>query len=80
MIAPKAKDLADRLSDHFETRVKVELGRTKGKIVIEFATIDDLERIVALIDKQPETVSHAPREYRQNDIQGEVVAGAAASA
>jgi hypothetical protein len=50
MVAPKVKDLADRLSDHFDTRVRVELGRTKGKIVIEFATIDDLERIVALID------------------------------
>ena len=51
MVAPKVKDLADRLSDHFDTRVRVELGRTKGKIVIEFATIDDLERIVALIDR-----------------------------
>jgi ParB family chromosome partitioning protein len=57
MVAPKAKDLADRLSDHFETRVKVELGRTKGKIIIEFATVDDLERIVALIDgPRPEPV------------------------
>jgi ParB family chromosome partitioning protein len=76
MVAPKAKDLADRLSDHFETRVKVELGRTKGKIVIEFATVDDLERIVALIEKQPD----AAAEYRQNDIQEEVGAGSAASA
>jgi ParB family chromosome partitioning protein len=76
MVAPKAKDLADRLSDHFETRVKVELGRTKGKIVIEFATVDDLERIVALIEKQPD----AAEEYRQNDIQEEVGAGSAASA
>jgi ParB family chromosome partitioning protein len=50
LVAPKVKDLADRLSDHFDTRVRVELGRTKGKIVIEFATIDDLERIVALIE------------------------------
>ena len=63
IVAPKAKDLADRLSDHFETRVKVELGRAKGKIIIEFATVDDLERIVALIEKQPEPVS-APKEYR----------------
>jgi ParB family transcriptional regulator, chromosome partitioning protein len=47
LVAPKAKDLADRLSDHFETRVRVDLGKTKGKITIEFATIDDLERIVA---------------------------------
>jgi ParB family transcriptional regulator, chromosome partitioning protein len=44
--APALKDLADRLSDIFETRVKVELGQRKGKIVVEFATLDDLERIV----------------------------------
>lgn len=76
MVAPKAKDLADRLSDHFETRVKVELGRTKGKIVIEFATVDDLERIVGLIERQPD----AAEEYRQSDIHEEVGAGSAASA
>jgi len=75
IVAPKAKDLADRLSDHFETRVKVELGRTKGKIIIEFATVDDLERIVALID-QPAKLAE---QYRQSDIQEEVAAGAAAS-
>jgi ParB family chromosome partitioning protein len=45
-VAPALRVLADRLSDRFETRVKVELGRTKGKITVEFATIDDLERIV----------------------------------
>ena len=44
--APGLRHLADRLSDLFETRVKVELGRRKGKIVVEFATIDDLDRIV----------------------------------
>jgi ParB family transcriptional regulator, chromosome partitioning protein len=44
--APGLRHLADRLSDLFETRVKVELGRRKGKIVVEFATVDDLERIV----------------------------------
>jgi ParB family chromosome partitioning protein len=76
IVAPKAKDLADRLSDHFETRVKVELGRTKGKIIIEFATVDDLERIVALIGSQPD----ASDQYRQSDIQEEVGAGATASA
>jgi ParB family chromosome partitioning protein len=43
---PSLRHLADRLSDLFETRVKVELGRRKGKIVVEFATTDDLERIV----------------------------------
>jgi ParB family chromosome partitioning protein len=45
-VAPALGVLANRLSDRFETRVKVELGRSKGKITVEFATIDDLERIV----------------------------------
>ena len=45
-VAPALRHLSDRLSDLFETRVKVEMGRTKGKITVEFATIDDLERIV----------------------------------
>ena len=80
MVAPKVKDLADRLSDHFDTRVRVELGRTKGKIVIEFARIDDLERIVALIEPLPD----ATEEYRQIDIkeggvEEEAGAGSAAS-
>ncbi|HEX2774196.1 MAG TPA: ParB/RepB/Spo0J family partition protein [Micromonosporaceae bacterium] len=47
--APGLADLADRLSDRFDTRVKVDLGRSKGKITIEFATVDDLERIVSII-------------------------------
>jgi ParB family transcriptional regulator, chromosome partitioning protein len=44
--APGLDDLAGKLSDRFETRVKVELGRRKGKIIVEFASLDDLERIV----------------------------------
>lgn len=39
-------ELAGRLSDRFNTRVKVNMGATKGKIAIEFATIDDLNRIL----------------------------------
>jgi ParB family chromosome partitioning protein len=45
-VAPALKDLADKLSDVFDTRVKVELGQRKGKIVVEFGSLDDLERIV----------------------------------
>jgi ParB family chromosome partitioning protein len=45
-VAPRLNDIAARLSDHFDTRVKVDLGRSKGKIVVEFASLDDLERIV----------------------------------
>jgi ParB family transcriptional regulator, chromosome partitioning protein len=47
--APALSELADRLSDHFDTRVKVDLGRSKGKITIEFATVDDLERIAGIL-------------------------------
>ena len=47
--APGLSHLADRLSDLFETRVKVEMGRHKGKIVVEFATTGDLERIVKMM-------------------------------
>jgi ParB family chromosome partitioning protein len=48
-VAPKLEVLANRLADRFETRVKVDLGRSKGRIIVEFASIDDLERIVALM-------------------------------
>lgn len=48
--APRLADLATRLSERYDTRVKVELGRSKGKITVEFATIDDLERIVKMLD------------------------------
>ncbi|GAA4372618.1 ParB/RepB/Spo0J family partition protein [Nocardioides caricicola] len=49
-VAPGLSDLAERLSDRFETRVKVDLGRAKGKITVEFATLDDLQRIVDIMD------------------------------
>lgn len=52
--APALNDLADRLSDRFDTRVKVDIGRNKGKITIEFATVDDLERIVSMIGVEEE--------------------------
>ncbi|MBG0826966.1 ParB/RepB/Spo0J family partition protein [Planomonospora sp. ID67723] len=49
---PSLRRLADRLSDHFETRVKVDFGRRKGRIVVEFATIDDLERIISTMSPE----------------------------
>ncbi|MEI8056666.1 MAG: ParB/RepB/Spo0J family partition protein [Actinomycetes bacterium] len=48
--APGLADIADQLSERLETRVRVESGKTKGKITIEFATLDDLRRIVSTID------------------------------
>ena len=46
-VTPALNELADRLSDVFDTRVKVELGQRKGKLVVEFSSLEDLERIVA---------------------------------
>ncbi|MFI6106166.1 ParB/RepB/Spo0J family partition protein [Streptomyces sp. NPDC051310] len=48
-VSPALTDLASRLSDRFETRVKVDLGQKKGKIVVEFASIDDLDRILGTL-------------------------------
>jgi ParB family transcriptional regulator, chromosome partitioning protein len=47
--APALRDLAERLSDTLDTRVRVDLGRRKGRITVEFASVDDLERIVGVI-------------------------------
>ncbi|PZS20210.1 MAG: chromosome partitioning protein ParB [Pseudonocardiales bacterium] len=47
--APGIVELADRLSDAFDTRVRVEIGRRKGRITVEFASVGDLERIVAVM-------------------------------
>ena len=51
-VAPRLADLAGRLSDVLDTRVKVELGQRKGKIVVEFASLDDLDRIVKTISPE----------------------------
>jgi ParB family chromosome partitioning protein len=48
--APGLQDLAERLSDRLETRVKVDLGQRKGKITVEFGSLDDLRRIVDIMD------------------------------
>jgi len=50
--APGLTEIADRLSDRLETRVRIESGKSKGKVTIEFATLDDLRRIVDVIDSQ----------------------------
>ncbi|GHE09609.1 ParB/RepB/Spo0J family partition protein [Klenkia taihuensis] len=47
--APGVEDLAHRLSDAFETKVKVQIGRAKGRIVVEFGSVDDLQRIVGMM-------------------------------
>lgn len=45
-------ELATRLSDRFETRVKVALGKNKGRLTVEFASVEDLNRILDLMAPQ----------------------------
>ena len=51
-MAPALTELADRLSDALDTRVKVEIGKQKGKIVVEFASLEDLRRIVTTMSPE----------------------------
>jgi ParB family chromosome partitioning protein len=50
LVPDEAREVADRLSDRLETRVKVDVGRSKGRITIEFATLEDLARIASLVE------------------------------
>lgn len=50
--SPRATELAQDLSDRFDTRVRVDIGKKKGRITIEFATEDDLDRILAVLEKR----------------------------
>lgn len=46
---PGLQDVAERLSTAFDTRVTVSLGKRKGKIVVEFGSVEDLQRIVDMM-------------------------------
>jgi ParB family chromosome partitioning protein len=47
--APGLLELEELLSERLDTRVKVDMGARRGKVVIEFATLEDLERIYRLM-------------------------------
>ena len=40
---------ADALAELLDTRVRVDVGRTKGRLTIEFASVDDFDRIVSAL-------------------------------
>jgi ParB family chromosome partitioning protein len=46
--SPRIAAIATQLSNKLDTSVSVDLGKSKGKIVIEFADLEDLERITQL--------------------------------
>lgn len=50
---PGVVELEDLLSQHLDTRVKVDMGSRKGRVVIEFATLEDLERIYRAMTEFP---------------------------
>jgi ParB family chromosome partitioning protein len=63
--APGLAELAGSLSDLLETRVTIDMGKRKGKLTVEFATMDDLRRVVgimvpALAEPAPDAGSDAP--------------------
>ena len=49
LVPEAAREVAEQLSDRLETRVKVDVGARKGKITIEFATLEDLQRVAEII-------------------------------
>jgi ParB family chromosome partitioning protein len=51
LVPEHAREVADWMADRFETRVKVDVGRSKGKITIEFATLEDLGRIAEILER-----------------------------
>jgi ParB family transcriptional regulator, chromosome partitioning protein len=42
---PGILELEELLADHLSTKVRVDMGANRGKVIIEFATLEDLERI-----------------------------------
>lgn len=73
--APGLAVLADQLSELLETRVTVELGRRRGKVVIQFGSLDDLERIAGLLgvpkQQSADEAGHGqPGEHGEHGHQG----------
>ncbi len=54
---PGLLELEGMLSDHLETRVKVEMGAKRGRVIIDFATLEDLERIYRAMTDTRSSVS-----------------------
>ncbi|MET9219164.1 ParB/RepB/Spo0J family partition protein [Streptomyces sp. NPDC088197] len=70
-VSPALTHLASRLSDRFDTRVKVDLGQKRGKIVVEFASIEDLERILGAMAPGEGNVLENRLEEETEDEDGE---------
>ncbi len=54
-----ASEAQRRLAEHLQTRVKVQMGKRKGKITLEVVSPDDLERLLAAITGSQPTAPDA---------------------
>jgi ParB family transcriptional regulator, chromosome partitioning protein len=66
-LAPGLASLGEQLSELLETRVTVELGRRRGKVVIQFGSLDDLERIAGLLGVPSSGVEEATNQDQHPD-------------
>lgn len=48
-LLPEMAEAQRSLHEHLQTRVRVEMGKRKGKITVEFASIEDLERLLDIM-------------------------------
>jgi ParB family chromosome partitioning protein len=45
-------EYVDRIANRLDTRVRVEIGARRGRVIIEVASLEDLERVIGLIAPQ----------------------------
>ena len=62
---PELDELAGRVAERLETRVRIELGRSKGRMTVEFASVEDLDRILGVI--LPADGGHGVRQDDSSD-------------
>ena len=58
--APGLLELEELLSAHLDTRVRVDMGAKKGRVIIDFATLEDLERIYRVMTEPPQPEQQGP--------------------
>jgi ParB family chromosome partitioning protein len=59
MRPPGLLELEELLGDYLETRVHVSMGPKLGRVVIDFATLEDLERIYRVMTEGSRSREHA---------------------
>jgi ParB family chromosome partitioning protein len=58
--APGLLELEELLSAHLDTRVRVDMGAKKGRVIIDFAALEDLERIYRVMTEPPQPEEQGP--------------------